>query len=215
MLETAGPTLQARPEPVRHESFADFEIELAETGAGRGIALVLDGSGECRANPRCRYMARVLRERGLDTALFDFCGTGDGPPPHRTLTKAVEWVKESLPETPVGLLGVERGAVAAIGAAFFGSVDALVLHGSLEGSLDPDFSRLAVPTLMIVGSRDTDAIKSARTALERMVGGAKRLEIVPGTNGRFDEPGTLAAASLHAAHWFGRAFSRVAFASVR
>src|SRR3990172_4967294 len=45
--------------------------ELGLPEAAKGIVIFAHGSGSSRLSPRNRYVARVLRQRGIGTLLFD------------------------------------------------------------------------------------------------------------------------------------------------
>jgi hypothetical protein len=48
-----------------------LEGELQIPGATKGIVLFAHGSGSSRFSPRNQYVARVIREAGIGTLLFD------------------------------------------------------------------------------------------------------------------------------------------------
>ena len=63
-------------------------------------------------------------------------------------------------------------------------------------------SRVAAPTLLIVGGADHDVLQLNLEAMDRMTV-PTRLEVVPGAGHLFEEPGTLELVADLAADWFG------------
>jgi putative phosphoribosyl transferase len=63
--------------------------------------------------------------------------------------------------------------------------------------------KVTAPTLLIVGSRDTDVLRVNRQAQEQL-GGESKLEIVPGATHLFEEPGALERVVQLARDWFER-----------
>jgi putative phosphoribosyl transferase len=59
------------------------------------------------------------------------------------------------------------------------------------------------PTLLIVGSADTQVVELNRQALGRLTS-PSQLVLVPGASHLFEEPGTLAEAANLARDWFVR-----------
>jgi len=137
------------------------------------------------ADPGCRFDIALLVER---------------------LHDAVRWLRAApaTRELPVGLFGASTGAAAALqlAAAVPSKVAAVVSRGGR-----PDLAgveslvRVKAPTLLVVGSRDTDvlALNEAAYAHLRCT---KSLRVVPGATHLFEEPGALEAAARHAAEWF-------------
>ena len=60
---------------------------------------------------------------------------------------------------------------------------------------------MKAPTLLIVGENDRQVLELNRRALE-LLGGEKRLEIVPGARHLFEEPGALDLVIDRAREWF-------------
>jgi putative phosphoribosyl transferase len=76
----------------------------------------------------------------------------------------------------------------------------------LQGGGCPALAALAqvrAPTLLIVGSNDTEVIALNRLALAQLRG-TKAFELVPQAGHLFEEPGTLAQAARLAVAWFDR-----------
>jgi putative phosphoribosyl transferase len=110
-----------------------------------------------------------------------------------------------LAPLPVGLFGLGPAAAAALMAAVAqrARLQAVVVCGGLLEPAHPALPLLSVATLLIVGSEHEDGLHSHRLAV-RLLGGATRLETIPGARACLSEPGCFETALHHAANWFGR-----------
>jgi putative phosphoribosyl transferase len=130
-----------------------------------GIALVVSGAGS-RHDPRATRIGRRLRRAGIATVLMDLLTddedaadreTGafrsDAPLLGRRLLGAALWVREqwSLCDLPVGYLGLDEGAAAALWAAAEEPdwVEAVVSIGAPPDLSEPFADRPLPPTLTI------------------------------------------------------------------
>jgi putative phosphoribosyl transferase len=106
---------------------------------------------------------------------------------------------------PVGYFGASTGAGAALVAASEPThrIAAVVSRGGRPDLAGDALEQVTAPTLLIVGSLDTQVIELNRQALAQLRG-EKALSIVPGASHLFEEPGTLAGVARLAAGWFGR-----------
>jgi putative phosphoribosyl transferase len=182
-----------------------------------GLVVFAHGSGSSRFSPRNRQVAATLQEQGLGTLLFDLLGAEeDTTSPARfdidrlaaRLEAAVEWVARQPAATrlPIGLFGASTGAAAALAVAarLPRAIKAVVSRGGR-----PDLAGHAVlgevqaPTLLIVGSADTDVVALNKSALASMIGTVE-LVLVPGATHLFDEPGALERVTVLAGAWFAR-----------
>lgn len=180
-----------------------------------GVALFAHGSGSSRHSPRNNFVATELRRTGLATLLIDLLTRAEDADPEcrfdiallvERLHDAVRWLRAApaTRELPVGLFGASTGAAAALqlAAAVPSKVAAVVSRGGR-----PDLAgveslvRVKAPTLLVVGSRDTDvlALNEAAYAHLRCT---KSLRVVPGATHLFEEPGALETAARHASEWF-------------
>ncbi|KYG11141.1 hypothetical protein BE21_08650 [Sorangium cellulosum] len=66
--------------------------------------------------------------------------------------------------------------------------------------------QVRAPTLLLVGSEDTEVLALNRQALERLHG-PRQLAIVGGATHLFEEPGTLEEVARAASAWFVRYLS--------
>jgi putative phosphoribosyl transferase len=180
-----------------------------------GIVIFAHGSGSSRHSPRNNFVARVLREAGLATLLFDllteeedrvYATRFDIDLLTRRLVAASHWIgaQPHARELTIGYFGASTGAAAALDAAarLGPAVSAVVSRGGrpdLAGSL----ARVPAPTLLIVGGLDTEVIALNKEAYAQLQC-EKELVIVPGATHLFEEPGTLERVAELAARWYIR-----------
>jgi len=183
-----------------------------------GLVLFAHGSGSSRNSPRNRYVAGVLQDAGLGTLLFDLLTPEEEALDERTaqlrfdveflaerLVHATEWVErhERARSLRIGYFGASTGAAAALLAAARkpGVITAVVSRGGRPDLAGPALRDLQAPTLLIVGSHDTEVLELNEQALAQMTC-EKQLEIVPGATHLFEEPGTLEQVAHLARDWF-------------
>jgi pimeloyl-ACP methyl ester carboxylesterase len=163
--------------------------------AGFGTLLIdlltAEEEAEDLATARLRFDIRLLADRviGAIDWLDADAIVGDLPPRLRAL--------------PVGTFGASTGAAAALIAAAERPhrVRAVVSRGGRPDLAGDALPRVTAPTLLIVGSRDTDVLRLNREA-QAALGGESRLEIVPGAGHLFEEPGALEHVAVLARQWF-------------
>ena len=192
-------------------------LELPEHAAG--IVLFAHGSGSSRHSPRNNYVARVLREAGMGTLLMDLLTREedsdyetrfDIPLLTRRLLAATAWVENHADcrSLPLGYFGASTGAAAALQAAagLGGKITAVVSRGGRPDLAGTDaLSRVAAPTLLLVGGFDDVVIELNRHAAAHLHCHTE-LVIIPGATHLFEEPGTLEEVARQAAAWFGHYF---------
>jgi putative phosphoribosyl transferase len=83
------------------------------------------------------------------------------------------------------------------------AVGAVVSRGGRPDLAGEALSRVAAPTLLIVGGEDEPVINMSREAFVH-IRAEKKLEVVPGVTHLFEEPGTLEELARLAAGWFAR-----------
>ncbi|OGO31055.1 MAG: hydrolase [Chloroflexi bacterium RBG_16_56_11] len=188
----------------------------------RAVALVAfaHGSGSSRHSPRNQYVARVLRDAGLATLLFDLLTLDEEAEDlitgkhrfdisllARRLTGATDWLMsfEASRHLRLGYFGASTGAAAALVAAAERPdvIGAVVSRGGRPDLAGPVLDRVKAPTLLIVGGEDHVVIDMNRRALAQL-GVEKQLVIVPGATHLFEEPGALEQAAGLARDWFVR-----------
>jgi putative phosphoribosyl transferase len=178
-----------------------------------GIVVFAHGSGSSRYSPRNRFVAAALNRAGMSTLLFDLltpteemdrANVFDIDLLARRLMAATRWLR-SQPDVsglPIGYFGASTGAAAALWAASAPDADiaAVVSRGGRPDLVRPRLGQVHAPTLLIVGGYDDTVLRLNRLAQSQMVC-ENRLAVVPGATHLFEEPGTLAEASLLARDW--------------
>lgn len=180
-----------------------------------GLIIFSHGSGSGRLSSRNQYVADVLETHGFATALFDlltpeedrdYANRFDIP----TLTERLSAItdalalREDVGALPIGYFGASTGAASALRAAARRGeqIRAVVSRGGRPDLVPKDELRqVAAPTLLIVGSNDTDVISFNEAAYEHLTC-LKELALIPGATHLFEEPGTLELAARHASEWF-------------
>ena len=197
---------------------AAIEGNLAIPRGAKGIVLFAHGSGSGRFSPRNQYVAKVLNDAGIGTLLVDLLTkeeeevdveTGefrfDIGLLSRRLEAATEWLKEN-PATKglqIGYYGASTGAAAALIAAtrFPEDVRTVVSRGGRPDLAMQHLQKVRVPTLFIVGGKDTVVLDLNKKAIEQILA-EKKLQIIPGATHLFEEPGKLSEVAKLSADWF-------------
>ncbi len=179
----------------------------------RGLVVFAHGSGSSHRSPRQRAVSEALHTAAFATLLFDLLSAAESADRRRVfdipllaerLLAAVAWVadRDATRGLPVGLLGASTGAAGAlVAAAQEPRVRAVVSRGGRPDLAGPWLPRVHCPTLLIVGSQDTDVLALNRQALAAMRGD-HRLTVVPGATHLFPEPGALDDVARRASSWF-------------
>ncbi|WDF43806.1 phosphoribosyltransferase family protein [Streptomyces sp. T12] len=199
------------------------EVLIPAAGAQLGARLVVPegaavavafahGSGSGRHSPRNRYVATALNRVGLATLLLDLLTDDEAHDRHnvfdilllaRRLHAASVWLRRES-GLPVAYFGASTGAAAALEAAALSGSEILsvVSRGGRPDLATPAaLTRVRAPTLLIVGSRDTQVLSLNRLAADRMHC-EHRIAVVPGATHLFEEPGTLTTVAELARDWF-------------
>ena len=186
----------------------------------RGVVLFAHGSGSSRHSPRNQFVAQVLHKAGFATLLIDLLTAGEEEQDWQTghlrfnidlLSQRVEGATNWLSVNPatanlkIGYFGASTGAAAALvaAAAHPFAVGAVVSRGGRPDLAGSFLTSVQAPTLLIVGSKDTQVIELNRMALS-LLKGEKHLEIIPGATHLFEEPGALEQVAQLASQWFTR-----------
>jgi pimeloyl-ACP methyl ester carboxylesterase len=191
----------------------------------RGIVVFAHGSGSGRFSPRNTAVADVLVEAGFGTLLIDLLTAEEEAEDRITarlrfdirlladrVIETIDWLASDaivgdLPpkvgDLPVGCFGASTGAAAALIAAAErpDRVAAVVSRGGRPDLAGDALPRVTAPTLLIVGSRDTEVLELNRQA-QAALAGESRLEIVPGAGHLFEEWGALERVAALARDWF-------------
>lgn len=192
---------------------AKLEALLEVPAGATGLVLFAHGSGSSRLSPRNSYVARVVREGGIGTLLFDLLSEEEAADRSNVfdidflasrLQAATEWVRHvgSAQGLGIGYFGASTGAAAAlVAAAADETIGAVVSRGGRPDLAGPALPKVKAPTLLIVGGDDTGVIELNEEAYERLTCN-KELKIVPGATHLFEEPGTLEEVARLARDWF-------------
>jgi putative phosphoribosyl transferase len=203
--------------PIQH---GHLDGDLNIPPGASGIVLFAHGSGSSRYSPRNQYVARLIRESGIGTLLFDLLTPAEETQDNitaelrfdisllaRRLVTATDWVKRR-PETKnlgIGYFGSSTGGAAAlVAAAEVGkSIEAVVSRGGRPDLAGGVLAYVQSPTLLIVGEYDEVVIRLNEKALAELRC-EKELKIVPGATHLFQEKGALEQVARLAADWFSR-----------
>ena len=192
--------------------------ELKVPQGATGIVLFVHGSGSSRHSRRNQYVARVIRETGVGTLLFDLLTKEEEAIDAYTgelrfnieflakrLADATGWItsQSSTQHLRIGYFGASTGAAAALMAAVELSniVAAVVSRGGRPDLARNALSKVKAPTLLIVGGYDDVVIELNENAFAKLTC-EKELKIVPGATHLFEEPGTLEQVAQLASAWF-------------
>ncbi len=190
--------------------------ELEVPDQAKGVVIFAHGSGSSRLSPRNTYVARILREGGVGTLLFDLLTKEEDQNYKqrfdidllaRRLVGATQWLK-ARPESQgmaLGYFGASTGAAAALqGAAELGAaIKAVVSRGGRPDLAMPYLERVLAPTLLIVGELDKEVLQLNRQAFAHLTV-EKELSLVSGATHLFEESGTLEQVAKLAQKWFVR-----------
>ena len=186
----------------------------------RGVVLFAHGSGSSRHSPRNQFVARVLHEAAFATLLIDLLTADEEEQDRLTghlrfnidllsqrVVGATNWltVNPATENLKIGYFGASTGAAAALVAAAEHplAVGAVVSRGGRPDLAGSALTAVQAPTLLIVGSKDTQVIELNRMALS-LLKGEKQIEIIPGATHLFEEPGALEQVAQLASQWFTR-----------
>lgn len=192
--------------------------ELSVPQGASGIVLFAHGSGSSRRSPRNQYVARVMREAGVGTLLFDLLTREEEAVDiytrelrfdidllARRLVAATNWLAAVVKTRHLrpGYFGASTGGGAALvaAAALGKQVGAVVSRGGRPDLAGEALSRVKAPTLLIVGGLDGPVIRMNEDAYAELRC-VKELKIIPGATHLFEEPGKLEEVASLAAKWF-------------
>lgn len=184
----------------------------------KSIVLFAHGSGSSRFSVRNQYVAGILHQANIATLLFDLLtpdeeALDEFTREHRfniellasRLISATDWLLQQtlIQHLVIGYFGASTGAAAALQAAAKRQaiVKAVVSRGGRPDLAGKALADVKAPTLLIVGSLDTEVIALNKHAMQAMHSITK-LEIVSGATHLFEENGTLDEAAKLARDWF-------------
>jgi putative phosphoribosyl transferase len=186
---------------------------LSKPAAARSLVIFAHGSGSSRLSPRNNFVADILNKRNISTLLTDLLtefedkiyeNRFDIALLSSRLIQVTEWALQQSPleKLPVGYFGASTGAASALQSAVMldKNIGAVVSRGG-RPDLAVALTKVKVPTLLIVGSRDMQVIDLNKQAYYQL-NCEKKIEIVEGASHLFEEPGTLHIVADLAADWF-------------
>jgi dienelactone hydrolase len=188
---------------------------LAEAANAKGLVIFAHGSGSSRMSARNNFVADVLNKHNISTLLTDLLTALEDQVyenrfdilllSHR-LVQVTEWTLDQpqLSQLPVGYFGASTGAASALQSAALldHNIRAVVSRGG-RPDLTKALNKVKAPTLLIVGSRDTQVLKLNNQAYDQLTC-EKSIEVVEGASHLFEEPGTLHVVADLAAGWFDK-----------
>jgi len=198
----------------------EVELEglLTIPKSATGLVVFVHGSGSSRFSTRNQYVAEVMNQAGLATLLFDLLTAEENKIDvitreyrfdiellsQRTIA-TIDWLREQpqLQKLSIGLFGASTGAAAALNAAKArpDEVDCVVSRGGRPDLAMPAIPDVLAPTLLIVGSLDTEVLQLNQLAKQAMQTKCD-LVTIDGATHLFEESGTLEAAAFAAKEWF-------------
>jgi putative phosphoribosyl transferase len=206
-------TVTGKKEIQIHLKDVKLGANLAEPADTKALVIFSHGSGSSRLSPRNNFVADVLNNHNIATLLTDlltafedevYDNRFDIPLLSRRLVQVTEWAAQQpgLMRLPIGYFGASTGAASALQAAAMlnKNIKAVVSRGG-RPDLAVALKQVKAPTLLIVGSRDTQVMGLNNQAYEQLAS-EKNIEIVEGASHLFEEPGALHNVADLAANWF-------------
>jgi pimeloyl-ACP methyl ester carboxylesterase len=189
----------------------------------KGIVLFVHGSGSSRFSSRNQYVAKEFNKAAIGTLLFDLLTQEEAEEDKVTagyrfdialLAERLIGATEYLRKKPLtkrfvfGYFGASAGAAAALvaSAKFPDAIVAVVSRGGRPDLAGDYLRRVVPPTLMLVGSKDTEVIALNRQAMGQLTN-QRKLVVIPGATHLFEESGTLAEVAKFSTDWFLRYIS--------
>ncbi len=205
-------TIKIQTDTVALEGF------LTVPKSATGLVLFVHGSGSSRFSERNQYVAELFNRAGLATLLFDLLTPEENAIDITTqeyrfdidllakrTIETVDWItdQQSLENLSIGLFGASTGAAAALMAAKAraNEIECIVSRGGRPDLAVSALPEVIAPTLLIIGSRDTDVLHLNQLAKHAMKCECKLITIEGATH-LFKELGTLKSAAVAAREWF-------------
>ncbi|MHC4413799.1 MAG: dienelactone hydrolase family protein [Planctomycetota bacterium] len=190
-----------------------------------GVVVFAHGSGSSRLSARNVAVARALVDRDCGTLLFDLLTPEEASDRAnvfdidllgKRVLGATTWLqtRDELRKLPIGFFGASTGAAAALVAAaeLDEGVAAVVSRGGRPDLAADALGRVIAPTLLLVGSLDTQVLQLNRAAQQQLRCESK-LTVIDNASHLFEEPGTLEKVAERAGTWFVERFAARAAAS--
>ena len=202
-----------------------LEGNLSIPEKAKGIVLFVHGSGSGRFSPRNQFVASVLYDAGFASLLIDLLTAQEEELDLITarlrfdiellsqrVVGTTTWLlqQEETATLDIGYFGASTGAAAALVAAAERPLEvrAVVSRGGRPDLAGSALSHVEAPTLLLVGSLDTQVISLNEMALSLMRC-EKRLDIIEGATHLFEEPGALEQVAQRTIEWFDGHFAPI------
>jgi len=216
VLDTTDKRLIRYKIPLNQECL-NADLCLPENATG--LVIFAHGSGSNRLSPRNQTTARTLQNAGFATLLVDLLTENEASIDNYSsayrfdiillaerLMTCCDWIKNEhiVHGLSLGLFGASTGAAAALVAASVmgDKISAIVSRGGRPDLAGESLGRVKAPTLLIVGSLDTEVIAlnlKAQSALTNL----NKLVIIEGVSHLFPEPGAMEQVGKLTSQWFG------------
>lgn len=187
--------------------------ELIVPLKAKGIVIFSHGSGSSRLSQRNQMVAHYLQQKKFGTLLFDLLTEKEDQQYHNRfdidlLTKRLigttEWLEKQAAAQGcrLGYFGASTGAASALkAAAYLTEIGAIVSRGGRPDLAMGSLSKVEAPTLLIVGSLDTDVLRLNQEAYIQLEC-EKALEVIRGATHLFEEQGKMNEVCERAGAWF-------------
>ncbi|MFL5764772.1 MAG: dienelactone hydrolase family protein [Bacteroidia bacterium] len=192
------------------------QADLSVPENARSLVIFSHGSGSSRFSSRNKAVAEALNKKNMATLLADLLTPEeDNVYENRfnidLLTKRLIAVTEytrrlrSTENLPAGYFGASTGAASALRAAVAleDHIRAVVSRGGRADLASDVLEKLTAPTLLIVGSLDTEIIDLNERAYKKL-SCLKSIEIIKEATHLFEEPGKLEEVAELASGWFSK-----------
>jgi putative phosphoribosyl transferase len=186
--------------------------DVCKVGDGSAWVVLVHGSGNHREGKRNAQVARMLQHRGLSTVALDLLTPGEAEGGNEVydvdlltgrLLGALDAISDRVSAGSLGLFAAGTACAAALHAAARRPerVQAIASRGGRPDLAGPAVSDVHAPTLLIVGSADTEVLALSRVA-HAQLRGPKRIDIVPRATHLFQEAGAIETVAERAGDWF-------------
>ncbi len=187
--------------------------ELIIPAKAHGIIVFSHGSGSSRFSKRNQKVAQYLHGTNWGTLLLDLLTLEEDTHYYnrfdidllaKRLISSTKWLEKfpAAKDCQIGYFGASTGAASALqAAAQLPEVLALVSRGGRPDLAMDYLALVSAPTLLIVGSLDTEVRQLNKKAYQKLRC-IKEMKIVEGASHLFEEEGKMDKVSELASGWF-------------
>lgn len=184
------------------------------------LVIFAHGSGSSRLSPRNITVAKYFLTRKISSFLFDLLTEEEDKFYENRfeidlisnrLIEMTRWLKsqKNMKNVEFSFFGSSTGVAGALKASLkLPEIKSIISRGGRPDLVIKDLPKIKTPTLLIVGELDDEVLELNKKAYE-VLGGIKKLEIVPGATHLFEESGKLEEVSKLAVDWIFSDFSNV------